>query len=33
MELELRICLLFNVKDIKAITEKDLLEFKKSHKA
>lgn len=31
VELELRICLLFGVKDIKAITEKDLKEFRKAN--
>ncbi len=33
MELELRLCLLFNVKDLKAIGEKELKEFKKQHRA
>jgi hypothetical protein len=31
VELELRICLLFAVKDIKNITEKELREFRKTH--
>ena len=31
VELELRICLLFAVKDIKSITEKELREFRKAH--
>lgn len=31
VELELRICLLFGVKDIKAITEKDIKEFRRAH--
>jgi hypothetical protein len=31
VELELRLCLLFNAKDIKAITEKEVKEFKKNN--
>lgn len=31
VELELRLCLLFGVKDIKSITEKELKELKKTH--
>lgn len=31
VELELRICLLFGVKDIKSITEKELKEFRKNN--
>jgi len=31
VELELRICLLLNAKDIKNIGEKELKEFKKNH--
>ena len=31
VELELRLCLLFNAKDIKAITEKEVKEFKKAN--
>ena len=31
MELELRLCLLFGVNDVKKITEKDVKEFKKNH--
>ena len=33
MELELRMCLLFGVNDLKKIVEKDLKEFKKSHQS
>lgn len=31
MEIELRLCLLFNVKDLKNLTDKDINEFKKNH--
>ena len=33
MELELRTCLLFNAKDIKNITDKEVKEFKKKYTA
>ena len=31
MELELRLCLLFGVNDLKKVGEKELKEFKKGH--